>query len=670
MKKIEKKTFWYDTVIEYLIGAAIICVPLWYGAGHLFPFTVAKSLLVTFFALIIGALYLWGKSDNNPLDWSWHPIHIIIKIFGISLIFSALIGLNPEFSFFGSLIDATGLNVMLSALVIAGVGSVMIQQKPERLIAFFWISLITSMIVAIGAFSPVAFPTTSGGSTFGNTSYMSAYFLINICFAVALFVRSTERWKKIFAGFFGGVLIFAPTFFNRMLLTGDIAWSEAFKNPLLFAGVSNGATIALAVMIPVLIGFFMIVLGDQKWKKIVGGTLVGIATVGMIGFWALFQSPGNPINEFFVERKSNNRLIFWDIAKQGIAQRPLFGWGMNNYAYVFQEKFTNEFFLKKNVPELWTNNPHNMVLEIGVNHGLVGLGLYLAIYIGAFGYAVRESLRDKKKAFILIPLASALVGYFIQNLFIFDTPGTTFIFWLIIGFIIGSLTGWKKITLPERYRYVFGGFMKVLAIVLICLIPALVFKPWKESKAWVRYTAFENIASQVMNPQSISRLGYISDTAYITGRFIDIARVNIREPGSQEQALLLQIMNNLRVNLEQELAQGVDNVRGRWTLGRLLLTMMVIERQIYPEVIFQAEEHIDRAIAMSPQNAFIYFDKVQLLFIQERWDDAQVVIEKIIALAPERTIGYQLAEQLNQSSPRPEFFKKIMEMKQQYNPVP
>jgi hypothetical protein len=642
-------SMWQFTAMRYCIYSLLVLVPLWYGAGHLFPYTTAKSLIVILGAVIMVGFWLWGmaKAYDNTIRMHW--MHIVMAVLILSMTISAVAGVDTQLSFFGSLIDGTGLNLVFASMIV-GIGvSFWVKYKPDFLEKLAWVSIWTAVIVALGTYFQTAFPTSSGGSTFGNTSYMAAYFLINICFAIGLLMTQSDRWKKILAGIPLVLMLFAPTFFNRWLFTGDTLWGEAFRNPLLFAGVSNGASVALVIMMGVIVGLFMYVRSGKQVLKYIGVGIASLSVVGMVGFWVLFQTPGNAVHEFFVERKTTNRLLFWEIAREGIADRPMFGWGMNNYAYVFQEKFKPEFFSKNNIPELWTNNPHNMVWEYGVNQGIIGLGLYLILIIGAIGIMFRRMFQDVKKAPWMIVGIGGLIGYFIQNLFIFDTPGTMIFFWSVIGIAIGS-ADWKLYSFPARYQHIARAKFIIIAIMLILLLPMIVFKPWKESKEWVKYSQFEQMMNREVNPQYISRLGYASDSAYIAGRALELIRNEFARSMSDEQAIaLLQMVDRLRTVMEQELQSSKPNVRAHWTLGQMngLLANFVPDNTVQSTFIDQAEFHLTQASQLSPGNMFILLDRVQIDVLKKDIASAEQRILYVLANAPEHYAGYMMAQNID-----------------------
>lgn len=660
-----KLSFWQFGVMRYVIYTLVTLVPIWYGSGHLFPYTTAKSLLIIFGGILVAALFLWGTAREYENKLSVHWMHGLVGLLVVSMTLSALLGVDTQFSFFGSLIDGTGLNVIFAAMVISFGIAFWVKYKSDFLEKLAWVSIGSSVIVALGTYFQTAFPTTSGGSTFGNTSYMAAYFLINICLAIGLITTNPERWKKILAGIPLVLMIFSPSFFNRHILIGETSLSEAFRNPLLFAGVSNGATIALATMIPIMIGLFLLIQGNKQWKKVSGGILLGIVTIGMLGFWTLFQNPGNPIYEFFVERKTTNRLLFWDIAKEGIADRPMFGWGMNNYAYVFQEKFKTEFFSKDNVVELWTNNPHNMFLEVGVNQGIIGLVLYIGIIISAIWMMMKRALHDKKYAPWMITMTTALIGYNIQNLFIFDTPGTILFFWLIIGIAIGS-ANWKEYRFSNKYQYIIQSLMKVVAIMIVLLLPMVFFKPWKESKEWVKYSQVQVIATRTESPQGISRLGYASDTSYIAGRFIDILRSEFGQGVTDEKdALLVQVLNRLQLILSQELQTGKENFRAHWTIGQVYALLAFTADKENDELIALARTHFERAHEMNPANIYLILEQVKLDVFENKIADAEQKILQVLAITPHQEVIYRIADSISSKASK-SFLETIQKAKQEH----
>ena len=80
----------------------------------------------------------------------------------------------------------------------------------------------------------------------------------------------------------------------------------------------------------------------------------GIQYIGIILFVFFISSifiisnklinPQTKIHQIYVEQKSNNRFLFSSIAQENFIKRPIWGFGMNNYTYLFQSNFSPKFF--------------------------------------------------------------------------------------------------------------------------------------------------------------------------------------------------------------------------------------------------------------------------------------------------------------------------------------
>jgi O-antigen ligase len=118
---------------------------------------------------------------------------------------------------------------------------------------------------------------------------------------------------------------------------------------------------------------------------------------------------------------------------EGFLNRPLLGWGPENYAVAFGRYF--EF--DPNVRETF-DQAHNKLLEEMTTKGIMGLASYLALWtvMGAVVYRRVRNRDDDEQVFILL-IGAALTGYFVQNLFLFDTPATVLQFAILVGFVAG-----------------------------------------------------------------------------------------------------------------------------------------------------------------------------------------------------------------------------------------
>jgi O-antigen ligase len=120
-----------------------------------------------------------------------------------------------------------------------------------------------------------------------------------------------------------------------------------------------------------------------------------------------------------------------------IATRPVFGVGLDRF-YLLAGGFASP-----ELHALWQGrmNPHNDFLRFGAELGLVGLGLFLWILIGA-GRRIREALRrtpDAQLAGVAAGLGAFLVTSLVSNPLM--VREVSYVFWIALGLAVGHSAG-------------------------------------------------------------------------------------------------------------------------------------------------------------------------------------------------------------------------------------
>jgi len=85
--------------------------------------------------------------------------------------------------------------------------------------------------------------------------------------------------------------------------------------------------------------------------------------------------------------------------------------------------------------EQWFDRAHNIIFDILITSGIVGLLAYASIYAASF-WTLYQSYRLKRQSlYAVLLLAVGLIAYVIQNLFVFDTLPTYLLFLTLLAFI-------------------------------------------------------------------------------------------------------------------------------------------------------------------------------------------------------------------------------------------
>ena len=129
------------------------------------------------------------------------------------------------------------------------------------------------------------------------------------------------------------------------------------------------------------------------------------------------------------------RLASVSFGLQGFIERPLLGWGPENYVVVWGRHYDAEEIGDYRGPPF--DQAHNKPIEELTTKGVVGLASYLclwALMLWIVSSRVRRLGADKEV--LTLVMGAAMVGYFAQNLFLFDTPTTVLQFVVLLGFAV------------------------------------------------------------------------------------------------------------------------------------------------------------------------------------------------------------------------------------------
>lgn len=123
------------------------------------------------------------------------------------------------------------------------------------------------------------------------------------------------------------------------------------------------------------------------------------------------------------------RIEAYETAAAAFRARPLLGWGPENYLVAWGLHSTFDEAI-----EVY-DQAHNKALEALVATGGVGLLAYLALW-GTMAWALLRAARRREGGDRMLALgaAAAAAAYFVQNLFLFDSPATVMLFAMLAAF--------------------------------------------------------------------------------------------------------------------------------------------------------------------------------------------------------------------------------------------
>ncbi len=439
---ISKKYSW-TTILNVLIEVnyltLIFLTPLWFA--YFFPtfymFEFNKFLVFRFFLgcllffttwrLVISKKDIWARlilGFNNKI----FNYFIIPGILLVGLYFLLPFSINPIQSFFGSMERQQGLFsytlyflwafLMFFNLWLFSNKNNLIDRIKRILTAITISSLLVSIYGILQIlnidFIPWPEPPYLTGrtlSTFGQPNFLASFLLLTI--PLGFYLAHVSR--KFFIKFLYYLI-------------------AAIQLICLFFTSSRGGLIAFFVMLFVFAGYLF--LNSNFNKKIKIFIILGVLFSFIFSVVAIeYVIPGRLRSSFDVGRGSlAARVYFFQASANAILQKPITGYGLENSANIFIKYYERDWALFGDVSAN-TDRAHNIVLDIMITSGFVGLVLFSLWYYYYFRLAWKQSL-EKENQFLALTIFLGAFAYFISLLFSFTIVVGEIYFWLFFVILI------------------------------------------------------------------------------------------------------------------------------------------------------------------------------------------------------------------------------------------
>lgn len=432
MSNFQKLIYGLGALALFLSVFSILIV----SKSTLFPFIVGKYVffrsMTTLSAVFFLILVLSGwRLKPERFYFIKNPLFIAVSVFILIFFLAGVFGVDFQNSFWSNFERGEGIFAMFHYFLFMITGLLFFYRDKDWE-NIFNASIIAGILMSFYGFIQKLTPVGSSvlgvvnmgvgpygrmQASLGNPAYVSAVALFFSFYAFYLLSQEKNFWKRVFYDI--ALIVFAAAFILAETKGAFIGLGLAFfagAGYLIFKlpkGKLKKYSIAAAAFIILAAGFLFVFRDSEFVKKLPASRVLYIS---------------------FTERSAQTRLWTWGSAWRGFLERPLFGWGPENFALAFDKHFDVRHFEGINIPgETWFDRAHSVFFDYLTETGVFGIVSFLIIFVLTFWTVFKIKFNNIFQKTFALALPIAYLG---QGLILFDVLPiyiNLFLFW---GFLI------------------------------------------------------------------------------------------------------------------------------------------------------------------------------------------------------------------------------------------
>ena len=409
-----------NTLLRNTVLSGLFLIPLLaflVTPSLLFPAVTGKAFAFRILVEVLFVFWLILALRDERYRPKYSPIVGSIILFLVAIGIATVFSQNPYRSFWSNYERMEGYITVIHLCIYFLIAAFTITERlnwdklwlvflgSSVIMGFYNLYEIINSIQATGSVARM-------GASFGNPTYLSAFMLILFFINLFLFVvKRIPWWLFVFVALIQLVVIYYTG--TRGAMLG------------LLAGMGLAATI-------------IAIWGKDEpvWRKLSIASLAAAVLLVAAFFGAkdtqFIQS--SPVLSRFAAisvsniEKQDSRISAWSMAVDGFKEKPILGWGQENFIYVFNEKYDP----RMTEDDGWFDKVHNIVLDWLIAGGLIGLMAYLSLFLAAI-YVIWRKIEISFIAKSI--LTGLLAAYFVQNVFVFDTLYGYILFFTLLAYL-------------------------------------------------------------------------------------------------------------------------------------------------------------------------------------------------------------------------------------------
>lgn len=639
----KENSFVYKT-FEWMFYFFIAIFPFISYGGFLFYGTTTRSINLVVFVeilILIFSFVLFNKKDELTLTKS--PIAVSLLLFLIISFVSSIFGVDFLTSFWSKATRMTGLYYYIH-IGIFYLFLFMLFGKEKTLRNFLKVFLISAGIFSIGALLSndglgLIFTAKKWtGFTFGNSSFAAMYLYAAFMASIYFIVYSDKLKKHWWRFCIPFVFVINSYFLNINIWSGQV---NIFKNPLGIIGEAQASSFVMFLSLFLLLLAYLVskikssnVRRNILWVSVTLGLCVAVFSA-----LSLFSSNGY-LRNAYLKQASNARPLVWDLSKESIKDRPLLGWGVDNFDRSFEKHYDNRVLEQKNGAEPWFDRAHNIFIDQTIETGYIGLLAYILIYLTILGsmiYVILQSKEGKNQQ-----LAVILSVYFICHIVELQTGFETTISYIALAVMTALASNLfyktyeiekkekKEIKIPKEIQYIVGVLLVIFVIYIsfIGTIP-IIRAEIANGKIHIAGSSEKRIPMYpVLFGSPVDRASFLWKTTYDFQRGI-AEKPTIIENQKKREGLIAELAIHTEEYRKYANEHPLD-----YRVRVSLAGVYIYERLMNVDHLKEANQVLDDSILLSPKIPQAYWMKAVIYLYQRKFVLAREWAKKAYDLNP------------------------------------
>jgi len=633
-----------------LIGVLFLCIasPLLINSRFIFPFITTKTFYFRILVEIALALYIVCAARYPQYRPRVNALFIALALYlGVAYL-AGIFGVNAYRSFWGNIERGEGLLTLTHVFVYCFLLAQMLTTR-RLWNAYFIGSLFTATLIsgyALAQYLGVEskYILQSGGSrlsaTIGNASFLAGYLLMHTFIAVWLLLQIPQRFARV---------LFAVDFL--------FLWF------IIFYTGTRGALLAGAFVYFILLLSFVILQKHSRTLRIGTGAVAALIVLSALFIYQqrdqIWVAKNPPLSRlisisFKNDITTQSRVYTWQSSLRALRDRPLLGYGYENYNVAFNKYFDARIYRDAG-SQIWFDRAHNIIFDIAVTSGVLGLLAYLSLYFVSFRTCyllLRTKDRDQQVTGMFF--GSLLAAHLMQGMFVFDILATYIPLMAIFAFLQFS-TARQPGIMEDVKRMLRSSYPAALTAALSFAFAAVAIYSFNIKPALANHAGLLAMRYQAGNAPRDAYLMYRKSISYGTYQSGEVRQK------LAEFAMGLRKGDDLLT--DEEVAEiyktAIDNIlenikeSPKDTQSYMyLMNLYYYGSRFNTDRLSLIERAGDQALTLSPTRPQIYYLLGQAAAEQKRYDDAVAHFEKALALNPtvfdshwNLAVAYRFAQQ-------------------------